>query len=124
MDVQQIVVRFNDCINAQDIDGLARLMSDDHAFIDSENNALHGKAACVEAWRGFFSQFPDYRNTFTRFIISTDRVTIVGYSTCSEPLLAGAALWTAKIGGGKVTEWRVSSDTPANRQRLGITDAN
>ena len=103
MDLKQTVVQFNDCINARDIDGLASLMSEDHAFIDSENNAIRGKAAAIETWRGFFAQFPDNRNHFEGFISSTEQVTVVGHLTCSEPLLDGPALWTAKVKDGKVT---------------------
>jgi ketosteroid isomerase-like protein len=122
MDLAQTVLQFNDCINARDIDGLAGLMSEDHSFIDSENSAIHGKTASLDAWRGFFAQFPDYGNHFERFISSTEQVTVVGRSTCSEPLLDGPALWTAKVKDGKVTEWRVYEDTPENRQQLGILD--
>jgi ketosteroid isomerase-like protein len=122
MDLAQTVLQFNDCINARDIDGLAGLMSEDHSFIDSENNAIRGKAASLDAWRGFFAQFPDYRNHFERFISSTEQVTVVGHSTCSLPMLAGPALWTAKVKDGKVTEWRVYEDTVENRATLGIPD--
>jgi ketosteroid isomerase-like protein len=111
-------VRFNDSINRQDIDGLASLMSDDHTFIDTEGNAVAGKAGCVDAWRGFFGSFPDYRNIFTSLTAHGNAVTVVGHSTCSEPSLAGPALWTATIREGKVTQWRVYPDTPEIRERL------
>ncbi|WP_406366233.1 nuclear transport factor 2 family protein [Streptomyces sp. NBC_01546] len=63
-DPTALVVRFNDCINGRDIEGLARLMSDDHTFIDSEGGVVSGKRECLDAWRGFFESFPDYRNVF------------------------------------------------------------
>jgi ketosteroid isomerase-like protein len=119
-DVKRIALQFNDCINARDINGLARLMADDHAFIDSEGNTVSGKENCLNAWRGFFKAFPDYKNSFTTFINKGDLVTIAGYSTCSDDRLAGPALWTARVRDGKLVEWRVYTDTADNRQRLGI----
>lgn len=119
-EMQAVVGRFNDCINARDIDGLAAWMTDDHTFIDSAGGVVEGKAACLEAWRGFFDMFPDYQNVFTSFSRRDDRVIIAGYSTCSDARLAGKAIWTATIAGGQVAEWRVYADTAAVRQQLGI----
>lgn len=117
-----IAVRFNDCINGRDVDGLAALMSDDHRFVDAEANAVTGKPACLEAWRGFFDQFPDYRNVFVLLTAADGVVTIVGYSECADPRLAGPALWTATIRDELVSEWRVHQDTPETRAILGIPD--
>ncbi|MFC0112464.1 nuclear transport factor 2 family protein [Kibdelosporangium aridum] len=116
-----VAARFNDSINRRDVEELAKLMSEDHRFIDSETNTVSGKQACLEAWRGFFDSFPDYRNIFTSLTAKDAVVTIVGYSECSEPSLAGPALWTARIQGEKVTEWRVYTDTPEIRARLGVS---
>jgi ketosteroid isomerase-like protein len=114
------VLRFNDFINAGDIDGLARMMSEDHVFIDTANNKIVGKAACISAWRGFFAAFPDYRNDFEYLCLRGDFVVVVGRSASSDPRLQGPALWTAAVRGGLVVEWRVLADTPANRASLGL----
>lgn len=120
-DPTAVAARFNGCINRRDVDGLAELMSDDHRFVDAEATVVSGKSACLEAWRGFFDSFPDYRNVFTSLTAYNDVVTIVGYSECTEPSLAGTALWTAAVRGEVVTEWRVYADTPATRASLGIS---
>jgi ketosteroid isomerase-like protein len=73
-----VVVRFNDCINGRDLDGLSALMSDDHTFVDSAGGAVVGRRACREAWRGFFAAYPDYRNVFTSMSVVGDVVTVVG----------------------------------------------
>ena len=117
-----VAAGFNDGINRKDVEGLAKLMSDDHRFVDSEANTVAGKRACLDAWRGFFDSFPDYRNIFTSLTAKDDVVTIVGYSECAEPSLAGPALWTATIQDERVTEWRVYTDTPEIRARLGVSD--
>ena len=121
-DLTAVAVRFNNCINRRDVAGLAALMSDDHRFVDVESNTVSGKQACLQAWRGFFDAFPDYRNVFTSFTTRGDVVGIVGYSECTEPRLAGQAIWTATIRGETVAEWRVYADTPDTRARLGLPD--
>jgi ketosteroid isomerase-like protein len=115
------VIAFNAAINRRDLDSLRELMADGHAFIDSDDNVLAGKAEVLEAWKGFFSAFPDYRNDWSRVIRVGGTLIAVGRSVCStEPALAGPALWTARTVGAKVSEWRVYEDTPANRRRLRI----
>jgi ketosteroid isomerase-like protein len=118
---QDVAVRFNDAINARDLDGLAALMTDDHRFVDTEERADVGKTACVQSWRGFFEQFPDYRNVFMTIVLRGDVVLAVGYSTCSFAALAGPAIWKATIRGNKVAEWRVYNDSEATRQTLNLT---
>jgi ketosteroid isomerase-like protein len=120
MDLRQIVLQFNDHINEQDINGLASLMTDDHTFIDAEGNAINGKENCINAWRGFFNQFPDYKNTLITITSRDDSVAVTGYSTSSNALLNGPAIWIAKLRDGKLIEWRVYADTIANRQQLNI----
>lgn len=115
---KEIALRFNACINNRDIQGLASLMTDDHTFIDSADNAVRGKAQVVEAWESFFAMFPDYRNIFERVESRNQFVAVLGRSTCSEQQLDGPALWTARVKGDQVAEWRVYHDTPENRKRL------
>jgi ketosteroid isomerase-like protein len=117
-DPKLVVVAFNDSINRRDLDGLAALMTDDHTFIDTEGEVVAGKRGCLDTWRGFFESFPDYRNVFTSFTVRGDLVTIVGYSVCSEPNLAGPAVWTARTCDDRVAEWRVYLDTPDARAKL------
>ena len=117
-----VVASFNDCITRRDIDGLSRLMTDDHVFIDTANVTVSGKEQCVVAWKSFFRAFPDYRNHLERVRTTSTNVVIIGHSTCSDSRLSGPALWTAKIVGEQVAEWRVYEDTHANRKLLAIAD--
>jgi uncharacterized protein (TIGR02246 family) len=100
-------LRFNERINQQDPEGLAELMTDDHAFVDSEGNVTKGKDAMKEGWRHFFERYPDYRNNFTSVTIQDNVAIIIGYSKCSYKPLDGPNMWTAKIRGERVSEWRV-----------------
>ncbi|WP_404961254.1 nuclear transport factor 2 family protein [Streptomyces sp. 147326] len=117
-----VVVRFNDCINRRDLGGLAGLMPPDHTFVDTRGAVVSGRESCLEAWRGFFASFPDYRNAFASLTAREDVVTVVGHSVCSEPGLEGPALWTARIRDGQVVEWRVHEDTPDVRRRLAVQE--
>jgi ketosteroid isomerase-like protein len=119
---EAVVKAFNDCINRRDLEGLSRLMTDDHKFIDAASGIVSGKRACVEAWRGFFSAFPDYRNHFHRMIATGSTVAIIGRSACSDPRLAGPALWQAIISDDRIDQWSVFEDTSPSRLTLGITD--
>ena len=120
MDPRALTVTFNEHINNRDLDGLAMLMTDDHTFIDTAGHAIRGKSACLEAWRGFFKSFPDYRNVFERLVVEDTTVVVVGHSSCSDVRLDGPALWVAQASDDKLAEWRVYEDTPANRSMLGI----
>lgn len=117
---EAVVEAFNDCINGKDIEGLSRLMTEGHRFVDPAASVVSGKQACLDAWKGFFAAFPDYRNQFDCMMVREDKVVIVGSSTCSDHRLAGPALWQATLSDQRVEEWRVLEDTPANRVSLGI----
>ena len=47
-DPKLVVLRFNEAINAQDLEALSALMTDDHRFVDSEN---HETVGLVAEWR-------------------------------------------------------------------------
>jgi ketosteroid isomerase-like protein len=115
-----IALQFNACINARDLEGLAALITDDHTFIDSANNIVRGKEHVVNAWQEFFALFPDYQNIFEQITSRDHLVAIRGRSICSEQQLDGPAMWTAKLRGTQVAEWRVYLDTPDNRKTLNL----
>jgi LmbE family N-acetylglucosaminyl deacetylase len=108
-DDARVVVTFNDAINRRDLAALSALMTDGHRFIDPAGSVVDGKPACVDAWRGFFASFPDYRNVFDD--VRADGAGLVevrGRSECSTVELAGPAVWRVVVRGGLVEEWRVS----------------
>jgi ketosteroid isomerase-like protein len=114
------VVQFNDFIAARDIEGLARMMTDDHVFIDAANSKVVGKSAGIQAWRVFFAAFPDYRNDFAQISTAGELIVMTGHSSCFDPRLSGPALWTAKVQGHQISEWRVLEDSAHNRNMLGL----
>jgi ketosteroid isomerase-like protein len=115
-------LRFNEKINERDLDGLVELMTVDHAFIDKLGEIHKSRRVMKKDWKSFFDSYPDYRNIFTRVqVVEDGLVVMMGYSSCSHPPLDGPALWSAKLRGGQVSEWRVYEDKPENRRKLGIT---
>jgi len=107
LELMSIALKFNEKINAQDHEGLAELMTDDHTFVDSDNTVTKGKETMKKGWKEFFKKYPDYKNTFTNVTTQNNIVVMIGYSTCSHKPLNGPNVWTAKIRGKRVSEWRV-----------------
>ncbi|MBN6037786.1 nuclear transport factor 2 family protein [Amycolatopsis sp. 195334CR] len=107
--METVAEQFNARINAHDLTGLGRLMSDDHRFVDTDGNVVAGKRACLEAWSGFFVAFPEYRNVFESVTTDGARISITGHSICpGHPDLQGPARWTAVLTADNlVAEWHV-----------------
>ena len=120
-DPKLTVLQFNECINNQDPDGLASLMTDKVRLIAGEETTQKGKVEVKNAWIQFFNLCPDYKNHFTRIESKDDRVVIIGFSTSSNKELDGPALWTALIKNDLIDEWRILDDTKENRNLLGIS---
>jgi ketosteroid isomerase-like protein len=120
-DPKLVVLLFNECINNRDINGLSDLMADDYVFIDSSDD-YHGggKEVMVPGWQEFFELYPDYRNHFSTVISRENLVLVIGHSTCSNKILDGPAIWTAKIENDLVAEWRIYLDTSDNRRILNL----
>jgi ketosteroid isomerase-like protein len=105
-DLMLVSLKFNEKINQQNLEGLAALMTDDHTFVDSDGTMTKGKNTMRKGWAEFFKRYPDYRNVFTCVTVQNNVVVMVGYSTCSFKPLNGANMWTAKVRGKRVSEWR------------------
>jgi len=119
-DPKLTVLQFNEYINNQDADELGKLLSEDSKLVEGEETTKMGKAEVKNSWIEFFNLVPDYRNHFTRIESEGDRVVIIGFSTCSNELLDGPALWTALVKDDLIDEWHVLEDTRENRASLGI----
>jgi predicted SnoaL-like aldol condensation-catalyzing enzyme len=119
-DPKLIALQFNDCINSRDLDGLARLMTEEHTFIDREGKVHRPKHVMVQSWREFFRMFPRYKNTFTRVESKGDLVVMRGFAYWSEKEPHDPAIWTATVANDLVKEWRVYADTEGNRRAFNL----
>jgi predicted SnoaL-like aldol condensation-catalyzing enzyme len=119
-DPKLTALQFNEYINSQDIKGLSGLMTEDHTFIDREDQVHTGKNTMTKGWIEFFRSFPDYRNTFYRVESRDDLVILIGYAIWSRGSHPDCAIWAATIEDDLVVEWRIYHDTEENRKKLKI----
>ncbi len=120
-DPKLVALQFNECINNQNLKGLERLMSEDHASVDSDGTIERPRPAVLLNWKKVFEMLPQYRNTFMRVESRDNLVVIVGHTFWTEKRPIEPVIWTARITNDLVQEWRVFADTPENRKRFGIT---
>jgi len=120
-DPKLTALMFNECINARDLEGLAALMTEDHAFVDRNDDRHEGKDYMSKGWKRFFGEFPEYRNTFLRIQSVNDRAVVRGYAEWTAGGERDHVIWTATIRNDLVAEWRVLEDTEANRALFGLT---
>ncbi len=115
----EIVGQWIDRINAHDVDGVVRLMTDDHLFIDGLGQAVRGREAMRQAWIAYFEWMPDYRIHVERKLLGDEVVGLFGRA--SGTYAVGGALhdenrweipaaWRAVVRGGLVAEWQVYAD--------------
>lgn len=123
-----VAVGFIDCINRTDLDGLAALMADGHSLHVFDEPALVGRAANIEAWRGYFASFPEYVIHPRRIAERGGVVAILGHTTGSHLGLPDdeesrtTLIWTAAVVGGVVHTWTLLEDTSAQREEHGLTE--
>ncbi|MGA1978241.1 MAG: nuclear transport factor 2 family protein [Bacteroidales bacterium] len=120
-DPELIAKKFNDCINAGDLEGLTKLMTDDHTFIDRDGTRTKSKKKMTDSWKSFFEMFPKYKNTFTMIRSTGNLVTMTGYAIWTDERPCDNVIWTARISSDLVSEWRIYEDTDLNRQLLNLT---
>jgi hypothetical protein len=120
------VVRFVDAINAGDLDRLGSLMSEDHRLVVLDEAPLVGRAANVEAWRGYLSAFPDYVIYLRHVATIGSRVAVLGTTTGShlglvdDEEMALDVIWIAEVTNGTLSSWCIAADSPELRRQLGI----
>ncbi len=82
-DPKLTVIQFNECINNQDAEGLASLMTEDFSLVMGGETTVKGKASAKNIWIQFFNMCPDYKNHFMKIEARGNSTIIVGFSTCS-----------------------------------------
>ena len=113
------VISFIDCINRGDPAGLGMLMTDDHELVVFDEEALRGKTANVEAWKGYVAAFPRY--VLHPRAITEPRagwVAVLWHTSGSHLELtdqeerALPLIWLAQVCGGQLRRWQLLKDTP------------
>jgi len=118
-DPLRIVRAFVEAINPQSAEEIARLMSEDHLFVDSGGMHVQGREKMQAGWQGYFRMVPDYTITIEETFVKGSVVVLLGTAqgtyTTGGPLNAEnrwqtPAAWKAVIRAGLVSEWRVFAD--------------
>ena len=119
-------MRFIDCVNRGDVEGLGELMTDNHTLRVFDERPLVGKAANIDAWWSYTSSYPDYVIHPHQLSDDDGRVVVVGHTTGSHLALADdkerevTVIWVAEVEGRLLTSWRIIEDTPQHRSELDL----
>lgn len=107
--LKSVALKFVECINDGDTDGLFELQTEDFTFIDVSGNVERGR----QRW-DYFSVYPKYRIHVEHVLTGGNGVAIIGKTTGShvppEVEDEETVLWTAEIRDGLVAEWRIYTD--------------
>ena len=120
------VVKFIECINRGDVDGLSALMTDDHALQVLDEAPLVGRAANDEAWRGYAAAFPNYVIYPHEFSNRGDEVAVLGHTTGSHLGLPDyeeqklTVIWIARVEDARLSLWQIVEDDAPRRQEWGF----
>ena len=123
-----IVLEFMDRINAADVDGLCRLMTEDHVFVDGLGNRFIGREKMRAGWKMYFSLFPDYRVLDEEIFQEHNIVAVFGLASGTyamngklprENYWQIPAAWKAVVRDAQIAEWRVYCDNQPARKLMG-----
>jgi DNA-binding PadR family transcriptional regulator len=121
-----VAVSFIECVNRRDLLGLGHLLAEDHELRVFDEPPLVGRSDNIEAWRGYFTSFPDY-TIYPRAIVERKgRVAVLGHTTGSHLGLPDdeerrqTLIWLAVASRGEVRSWALIEDNRTNRDRYGL----
>jgi ketosteroid isomerase-like protein len=111
---ERIALKFVECINKQDIEGLVTLMTEEFTMIAYERKPETGRELMREGFQGYFTDFPKYKIHVLKVARSGDDIAIIGKTTGShiapEIEAKETVIWIAKVEDNLVSEWRIFSD--------------
>lgn len=114
-------------INRRDVEGLARLMTPEHRFVDSMGTEVVGRDAMRAAWTAYFKMVPDYSISVDESLSKDDVVVMLGVAqgtyapdgvSKEENRWETPAAFRALIEEGKVAEWQVYADNEPMRRLM------
>lgn len=117
--VLEVAQAFVAAINAEDLEALGDLMTNDHTFVDALGNRFSGAQTMVAGWRQFFDAFPGYRIAVVHALSDGDRAALFGEAQgrrringlVTDDFWQTPAAWLATVRSEKIAEWRVFCDT-------------
>jgi hypothetical protein len=110
VDSKSVILRFVDCINSGNSEGLKALQTEDFTLIDMDGDAFVGR----DEWEDYFRDYPDYKIHVEKILFCGNDVAIIGKTTGShvDPKVEvlETVLWLADIKNGLVAKWQIYSD--------------
>ncbi len=120
MNSKEIALKFVDRINAQDADGLAKLMTENFKFIDYEGNVYQGRERIRDGFAEYFSSYPKYKILVEKICLSGKDVAFIAKTTGShvpsELEVKETLVFVAQIENGLVAEWRIYTDLEKSKR--------
>lgn len=122
-----VVKQYIEKINKHDIEGMAKMCSDDSVFIDSMGFNTNGRDNMRKAWNVLLTFFPDYRVNIKNVISTNGMVALFGTAAgtlatdgriLDENKFEIPASWTAEVRDGKIAKWRVYADNAPVRKLI------
>ncbi len=116
MTARDTALSFVDAINAQDIERLSGLMTNDHVFIDSDGSENVGRERMRRGWIAYFAMVPDYRIEVKDILAGRDTVAMLGFAEGAfdekgdikrENHWRVPAAWRAVVSGQQVAVWQL-----------------
>jgi ketosteroid isomerase-like protein len=106
-------------INARDPRVMARLMTENHTFIDSVGTVVSGRDTMLASWQAYWTLLPDYRIRIDTVVREGRVVAIFGGWSATYAgrrgrvqanAVGGPAAWKAIVTGGRIEVWQVYAD--------------
>ncbi len=122
-----VVLKFEQLINARDPVGIAAMLTSDSAFIDSMGMRVEGRDKLRAAWEGYFKMVPDYRVSHEEIFAQGETVAMFGAaqgtftqdgSLKKENFWKCPAAWRAVVNEGKIAVWQVFCDNEPIRAMM------
>ena len=108
-----------EAINSANIDNVCDLLTNDHIFIDSQDNRFIGAENMRAAWTQYFEMFPDYKIEINETIENDSIISLFGYASGTYKNLKNKensnfwripAAWKAIVKDDKIKFWQVYAD--------------
>jgi ketosteroid isomerase-like protein len=115
----EVVLRFLERINQHDADKLAELMTENHVFIDSLGQSVHGREKMRAGWHSYFAMCPDYWVSHEEVFQNGSLVAVFGAAGGTiaangklpkENKWRATSAWLATVENKQLKEWRVYAD--------------
>lgn len=102
----KIALAFVEACNARDGAAVAALLDPDIVFQDSRGERLVGAGEVLAAVARVNAVAPDLRVEINKTVARGGLVLMSGRSLTSNPALAVATQWSAKVRNGRLVEWQ------------------